>query len=257
MKDHNSVFVAWKSQETKSWHVVGLLTEKKQENSLFTFCYTMGAKPSSGFIPFSGMPELDKTYRSNELFPLFKNRLLSKRRPEYPILIKWLGLEENADVIDILSRSGGIRETDQLQVFQRVEFDENGSFEHIFFAHSLRYLAKEAQDRVSNLKKGERLLLPLDCQNSFDENAVIIRAENPDQIVGYCPRYLATDISMILRNDSSSIKVTVETVSQDAPTNYQLMCKLEGKIDKSQILSFMNQKEFQPFEEIRNKVLAS
>ncbi len=245
MKEHNSVFVSWRSHKTKSWHVVGLLTDNIEEDS-YTFQYTHGAETVENFIPFSGMPALDKVYKSVDLFPVFKNRLLSSKRPEYPTFIKWLGLEDDADVIDILSRSGGIRETDQLQMFQRVELENDGSFEHIFFAHGLGYLGKDALDRISKLKVGERLYLPLDCQNSFDESAVLIRAEDPAQIVGYCPRYLASEISLLLKNNKSSIEVYVEAISQDAPTNYQLMCKLKGKVNQSQASEFMSKKEFRP-----------
>lgn len=243
MKDRNSVFVAWRSEETKSWHVIGLLTE---DSGSYVFRYTKGVNSSNSFTPFSGMPDLNKVYKSETLFPIFKNRLLSRRRPEYPTFIKWMGLDEDAGVIDILGRSEGIRETDQLQMFQRVEFNKDGAFEHIFFAHGIGHLAKEALERVSELTKGERLYMSLDCQNTFDKEAVIIRAENPAQIVGYCPRYLAGDISLLLKNDKDCIKVYVESTSQDAPSNYQLMCKLVGKFNQGQISNFMNQQEFQP-----------
>lgn len=251
MKNNNSIFIAWKSQDKKSWYVVGSLTESEQDgNSKYTFHYTQGADPTNGFVPFTGMPDLEKTYRSNDLFPMFKNRLLSEKRPEYPTFIKWLGLEEGADIINILSRSSGVRKTDQLQMFQRVKLNKDGSFEHIFFAHGLGHLGEEALKRVSKLSRGERLYLPLDCQNSIDENAVLIRADDPAQIVGYCPRYLARDIAMLLKNDKKSIQVYVETISQDAPTNYQLMCKLKGKTNQSQASVFMNQKEFKPYQSL-------
>ena len=251
MKEHSSVYLAWQASDTKEWYVVGML---KQYLEGFTFNYTVGAQVSAKFIPFSGMENLEKTYVSTELFPLFKNRLLSKNRPEYPRFIDWLGLaEENVSPISILGRSGGLRGTDTLQMFNRIEVNSDGSFEHIFFAHGLSHLAPSALDRVLNLKKGELLYLCLDCQNSYDGNAIIIRANNPAKIVGYCPRYFTKYIGEFLRQNSSNISLYVETLSKSAPANYQLMCRLKGKVGVREANTFMNQEEFQVISSLQNK----
>lgn len=227
MTEHNPVYLAWQSPETRDWHVVGALSETDRG---YEFHYTKGAKKAKNFIPFSGMDNLDMSYVSEQLFPLFHNRLLSSRRPEYPSFIKWLGLtEEEANPINILARSGALRGTDQLQMFRRIEVSEDGSFEHFFFLHGLSHLPKSAQKRVESLKSGEMLFLCLDCQNVYDSEAVIVRADQPAEIVGYCPRYFAKDIGMLLEH-SEYLKVTVEAISKDAPTNYRLMCRVHGQL---------------------------
>jgi len=241
--NQNSIYLAWQSPESRDWFVVGLL---RQIETGFSFNYTKGALSSKLFIPFSGMESLDKTYMSSELFPLFKNRLLSKRRPEYPKFLKWLSLEATDDIspLDILGRSGGIRGTDQLQTFQRVALDENNQFEHFFFVHGLSYLTEESLTRVGSLTTGEQLFLCLDCQNQYDNKAVLIRANNPSQIVGYCPRYLANDIQKLLQHEESKVTLTVEVLDKDAPSNYQLMCKLSGKMPSSLAEEYMNDSEY-------------
>ena len=124
MTNSNSVYVAWQEPDTRNWHVVGNLQER---NSGYVFKYTKGALKSSKFTRFSGMNDVRETYVSEELFPLFKNRLLSPRRPEYPRFIKWLGFEDDSvNPIDILARSGGLRSTDQLQIFKKIEVDASG-----------------------------------------------------------------------------------------------------------------------------------
>lgn len=237
MNEHKSVFLAWQSPDTRDWHIVGHLT---QTDSNYKFRYTKGALASDKFTPFSGMEELSKSYVSENLFPLFQNRLLSSKRPEYPEFIKWLRLDEkDADAVTILGRSGGIRGTDQFQTFSRFEVNENGEFEHLFFAHGLRYLSEHASNRVSTLKSGDKLLMCLDRQNPYDENAVIIRAENPAEIVGYCPRYIAKDLTKILNDNCSTISLEVDSLSNEAPTNYRLLCKAKGKISPSLYKSLM------------------
>ncbi|WPU22475.1 HIRAN domain-containing protein [Cedecea neteri] len=244
MNRNDSVYVAWQAPDTHDWHVVGNLQSRKAE---YVFNYTKGALTSSKFTKFSGMNDVKETYVSEDLFPLFKNRLLSPRRPEYPKFIHWLGLDDsNAEPIEILARSGGMRSTDQLQMFKRIEIGNDGKFEHFFFAHGLSYMPESANKRVSSLKAGDCLCLCLDVQNGYDKAAVIIRAENPAEIVGFCPRYFANDIKSMLLDDASSIKLSVERISDDAPHNYRLLCKVEGKVSQGFLKRMNTQEEFQP-----------
>lgn len=246
MTNTNSVYVAWQAPDTRDWHVVGNLQER---NSGYVFKYTKGALKSTKFTKFSGMTDVRETYVSEELFPLFKNRLLSPRRPEYPSFIKWLGFEEDSvNPIDILARSGGLRSTDQLQIFKKIEVDSEGKFEHFFFLHGLSYLNSMANDRVSELKPGQILRLCLDLQNEYDGDAVVVRADKPAEIVGYCPRYLSNDIKKMLLNDSKSITLTVEKNSDDAPHNYRLLCKLSGKLNSACQSTLILQDEFEAIE---------
>jgi HIRAN domain len=194
----------------------------------------------------AGRLHLNRLYRARELFPLFKNRVLSPKRPEYPDFIQWLGLnKEDASPVAILERSGGLRGTDKLQVFKRFEIDSDGSFEYTFFAHGLGYLPASANSRVTTLVRGDRLFLCPDPQNEHDKNAIIIRAEDPAEIVGYCPRYLAKTILMLLELGVDCPRLTVETLSDSAPANYRLLCKVEGQIDSNKVGEFMLDDEFQ------------
>lgn len=243
MKTHNSVFLAWQSPETRDWHVVGQLNERDDD---YVFKYTKGALKIKHFIPFSGMDDLKSTYSSKDLFPLFKNRILSSRRPEYPQFMKWLGLDEKeSSAMDMLARSGGLRATDNLQVFKRIEISEDGSFNYYFFSHGISYLTDSAKERIANLKEGEKLYLCEDTQNDYDVCAVMIRTGGPVEIVGYCPRYIAKVIGCFLHSENSKLNVTVESVQADAPSNYRLMCKLEAKVDKLAVEKYLEQEEFQ------------
>lgn len=228
MNNTESLYIAWQAPDTRDWHVVGNLQSK---NNGYTFNYTNGAKKSNKFTPFSGMTDLDKKYVSTDLFPLFKNRLLSPRRPEYSKFIEWLGLsKDSASPIEVLARSGGIRSTDQLQIFKKIEADETGYIEHYFFAHGLSYLSESANKRVSTLKTDDSLRLLPDIQNDYDEHAIAIRTQSPIEIVGYCPRYFAETISTILKNDTKSVELKVHQISTDSPYSYRLLCKLQGYI---------------------------
>lgn len=243
----NSVYVAWQCPESRGWHVVARLQEHQ---SGYAFNYTQGVKKATNFNPFSGMLDLNKVYVSEELFPLFKNRLLSSRRPEYPYFIQWLGLNsDNASPMEILARSGGMRATDKLQVFKKIEPDANGYVEVYFLAHGIKYFNDSAKNRLHYLKKGDSLKLLPDPQNGYDRYAIAISAQNPMELIGYCPMFLNKDIGVMLNDSAESIKVTVEQLSDDAPTNYKLLCKLTGKVSDSTLNVIKNNSSYMPIVE--------
>lgn len=239
---NDAVYLAWQAPETKDWFVVGALTVSE---SGYQFHYTKGSLKAKSFVPFSGMEDINKSYVSNDLFPLFRNRLLSERRPEYPNFINWLGLEgDEVTPLNILARSGAMRGTDKLQMFRRIDVDKFGNFTHFFFLHGLGYLNKSAQKRVDELSQGEKLFLCQDYQNDYDSEAVLVRADKPAEIVGYCPRYLARDINRLLEY-SENMNVSVESSSSEAPTNYRLMCKIEGKLLPDSLTKIPQSEEYE------------
>ena len=242
----NSVYLAYKKAPPHStWHVIGLLSYS-QERQKFIFKYTKGAEQDSNFKPFSGMENIKGEYSSEELFPLFKNRILYEKRPEYADFIKWLGLEKNANPIDILALSGGHRITDNLQTFGNIKVNEDATFTHSFFAHGLSSLTNKQLERVSHLKVAEKLYLCLDRQNEYDNYGVLIRTNNPKEFVGFCPRYLSKTLTELINRDSESIKLYVESVNNQAPLQYKLKCTLKGKLPEDGSITFYSDEEFEP-----------
>src|SRR5947209_6759948 len=112
------LFLAWRDPETGSWYPVGRL---QNLGDRYEFVYTRGAlraQRAAGFCPFPGFPDIGSAYESEELFPLFANRLLARGRAEYADFIEWMSVSESeADPVVLLARSGGQRATDTLEVF--------------------------------------------------------------------------------------------------------------------------------------------
>ncbi|WLE95155.1 MAG: hypothetical protein QTN59_10670 [Candidatus Electrothrix communis] len=120
-----SLFIAWQDPETRLWYTVGRLT---REDGVYRFVYTQGAEATPRFNCLGRMTDLNAEYFSEDLFPLFRNRLLYASRPEYPDYVRWLDMEnENNDPLLLLGRSGGKRATDSLCVFPEPEPDAQGS----------------------------------------------------------------------------------------------------------------------------------
>jgi hypothetical protein len=52
----------------------------------YVFRYTQGAlkaEREQGFRPLVAFPDFDTVFRSNQLFPLFQNRVLNAKRPGF------------------------------------------------------------------------------------------------------------------------------------------------------------------------------
>jgi hypothetical protein len=226
-----TLFLAWRSSRTRSWYTVGRLTT----NGLYRFVYTHGAEEAElhgGFVAIPGFPDRHRVYESEALFPLFSNRLLPRSRPDYADWIEWLSLpEHDDDPVALLARSGGQRATDSFEVYPAPERRPDGSYHVHFFAHGLRHFPPSSVERASRLQPGDPLLLMHDFQNSTDPRALMMRtaeqAAGDIHAVGFCPRYLLTDVLELLGRSPDSARVAVERVNPPpAPTQFRLLCNL-------------------------------
>lgn len=240
----NQLILAWRNTITRIWTPVGILAIK---NNKYYFNYTNGSKAES-FIPFGRMQDKTETYVSDVLFPIFYNRLLSKSRPEYEDFLSWLDIDKkkNNDFLE-LSRSRGIRATDELQLFPIPEKNEDGNYEVLFFSHGISHLAPEYVNRHSKLKKDDKLLLLKDIQNEVDSDALVLRTkDDPVELLGYCPSFFVKDFNKLMKlNGNKEIKVTVQKVNHDAPLQLKLLCKLSTKWP-DKFTSFDNE-DFMPY----------
>ncbi len=223
----NVLYLAWQDRQNRKWLPVGKLS---YDGAIYRFVYTKGAKESPNFMPFGRMVDLNSTYKSEELFPLFSNRIISKKRPEYTHILKWLDLrEDETDPLVLLAKTEGIRETDTLTVFPCPEPDDEGKYRASFFSHGLSHLSDTTIDRVKSLRPGERLYLMPDPQNQYDLLAIALRTDDPKTIVGYCPRYISADFLKLLKDDPGAVIVQVKKLNVEAPAQWRLLCSLVAR----------------------------
>lgn len=224
------LYVGWQDELSRRWYTIGVLSSDAGD---YVFSYTKGAlsaQEAGRFSPLPRMTDLNKVYRSSELFPIFSNRILPKSRPEYRDYLDWMGLEEEStDSLGILARSGGGRVTDNLQVYPVPEKSPDGKYKSYFFAHGLRYMAEVVLQLIPNLEVGQRLFPMLDCNNLAHSLAVALRADDPAFLVGYCPRHMAEGIGALAKQPSSTLQITVNKVNKNAPYQMMLRCKAEAE----------------------------
>jgi hypothetical protein len=180
-----------------------------------------------GFVPFPEFPNLAAVYRSHDLFPLFANRVMPKSRPDYRSFLHALGLSpETADPMVVLARTGGTRQTDQIELFPVPKPDAGGCYFTFCLLRAVKYMPGPAvEDRLARLQAGERLFLMDDWQNPVDPLAVAARTDD-NHMVGYLPSYLIKDIRR-LRERCGRVEVFVERHNPPpAEVHHRLLCKV-------------------------------
>ncbi len=226
-----ALFVAWRNQVEQHHQGWGPIGRLEHENGVYRFFYTRGANELDGFKPFSEMPNLNEVYESNELFPLFANRLLGKQRPEYENFLRWGGFasDSSPDPILILGVTEGKKATDSVEVFPCPVPDGNGCYFNKFFVHGLRWMNTASIQRIESLRPDDRLYLMLDLQNPYDENAVALRTDTDRAMLGYVPRYLAAEVvDLCGRCDLDFIELYVAQVNLDAPLQQRLLVRMHA-----------------------------
>jgi hypothetical protein len=228
-----SLFVAWQDPIARSILPVARLVRCLDEDgNFYEFSYLRGAEQAAseqGFLPFLSFPSLTRLYRSRDLPPFFKNRLMTSSRPDYPRYLAELGLKPSdaAEPMTVLARSSGLRSTDHVELFAPPRLREDNKYETYFLVRGIRHVPY-AEQRTERLKSGDQLYCLRDFQNDSNSHAIAVRTSDK-QILGYVADYLCCDLTKILESggDAAGVQITVVKVNPTpAPVHHRLLCRL-------------------------------
>jgi hypothetical protein len=231
-----TLYLAWQTPTeatpSRAWFPIGRLDANVTQPT-YRFRYTRGALKAgeeAGFKPLLAFPELKKDYRSDTLFPLFQNRVLSPKRKDFAEYLSWLDLDaEHADPIEILGVSGGERETDNLEVFPRMRKDEEGNFRVRFFLHGLRHLGAVAQERVERLAVGDPLRVSIELNNPATRLAVTLLTDDY-VMIGWAPRYLVDDLVASVPHAPHLTAQIAHLNDAQSPLNKRVLIDYAGRV---------------------------
>jgi hypothetical protein len=219
------LWVTWQNPQTRAMLPVGCLVEVP--DGTWSFRYVARAHTVPGFRPFASFPELNRKYQSDRLFPMFANRVMSPRRPDYAEYLSALDLQDDATPFDILARSSGGRATDRVRVYPEPAVDSVTRVTScIFLAHGVRHL-EGASERAERLRAGDRLQLRSDPLNPSNPRALLLDAEF-GLPVGYVPEFLLDYVHAV--REYRGAEVRVDRVNPPpAPVTLRLLCWLAGR----------------------------
>lgn len=223
------LIVAWQHPETRLISPVGVLDV---DTARYRFRYFRRALSAHGFRPFIGFGDLRCAYVSDELFPLFQQRVMNPRRPDYDRYVRSLDLSVDATPWEQLAKSGGRRAGDTIQLFPEPVVRVDGSSGCTFFAHGVRHVKDgcnpTVEQRIAGLKKGDRLQFVSDSDNEVNPRALLIFKVG-DGILGWIPDLLLDYVHALRR--SGPVELRVEHANGvEAPYHFRLIVRVEGSV---------------------------
>ena len=236
----STLYLAWQDGEaSRQWFPIGRL-DADAENSDYRFRYIVGAQRAekeARFGPIVGFPKINQDYRSSELFPIFQNRVLSPKRPDFGEYLRALDLGDYADPLQMLAVNGGRRMTDSFEVFPKLVKNDDGSFVCRFFLHGWRHASESAQARIKSLEPGEPLYVAMELTNPRTGLAVQIQTTDY-QMLGWAPRYLVGDLTAAMAESSGQYTASVVRVNPvPTPAQERVLVEMSSRWDKHEPMS--------------------
>jgi hypothetical protein len=220
----DEIFIIWQDPNSRMWEPVAKV---KTNDFGHSFYYTKGAL-NENFMAFPRMPIKNKEYSSPTLFPFLNNRIIPSRRPEFLMILEWLDMSvDSFNPFDLLSVSGGGKQTDNFRVVKVPKITPDGKYKIRFLVSGIRYLTSNEQTVVASLMVNDRLSFLLEDDNLSDSNAILLRDQKSDQKVGYYPKYLNEDLRKIVPMiGEEHVLINVVKNNRTAPEQYRLLCEI-------------------------------
>lgn len=226
--DERRLYVAWRRPDGLIVPV-GCLTERaaKRAGTTFSFVYLKAAELEADFVPLPGLPDLHRCYGSDELFPVFANRVMPRERPDYGAFVEHLDLTVEADPFEVLGRSDGVRVTDRIEVFAAPERNDAGDLTTLFFARGIRHLPG-ASETAATLEVGDALQLEHEEDNPVTSRALLLNTRT-HEAVGWVPHYLLDLFADIELINGAGPRVTVAHVNPPSVgPHLRVLCRAEA-----------------------------
>lgn len=217
--------IAWRNASTREISAVAVLDF---DGGLYRFWYLPSSKHVHGFRRFLGFPDADRVYISKELFPFFAVRVMDPRRPDFAAYVRALGLPPRPTPLDVLSRSGGERKGDTVQVVEAPWVDDGGFTESTFLVRGVRY-AQESHgtaEAIQALVEGESLAVAPEPSNPVNPNALLVTT-NDGRGLGWVPDLLIAYVNEVQANGDLSLRI-VRNNGADSPWHLRLLVRLTG-----------------------------
>lgn len=245
-----TLYLGWQDRaRTRAWFPVGRLDvapNGDEDDRRFRFRHVRGAeaaRETGGFDSVPGFsPDLSRDYRSRALFPVFRNRVMSPRRPDYGDYLRRRDLDRTATFTEILAVDGGRRVTDFYEVFPRLAKRDDGSFVCRFFLHGYRHTNPDAERRVASLEPDDRLHVSVELTNPTRHAAVQIQTLDY-YLIGWAPRYFVHDMMMAMAESKGDYEARVVRVNPAPHSSQRVLVEMKSRWEKHEPMSG---REFEP-----------
>ncbi len=191
------LYLIWKSEQTRKQYIIGQLTKNGQYE--FQYGEEVQSAITDGFKPLLCFPDLNKVYKDDKLFAVFKSRLPDKKRKNIQAILNKYDLKEYDDYM-LLKRSGARLPIDNLEFIDPI-LNLDKDVTRIFFMAGVRhYLDCDGKDCTQAIKvtRGDEVFLRKEPDNSCDQNAIQL-LDSSGKVLGYIPRYYSKGVTELLK----------------------------------------------------------
>ncbi len=199
LKDgRNYLYLIWKDNKSRRQYIVGQLTK----NGQFEFSYGHEVEKAivSGFKPLVSFEDIERVYKSDNLFPVFSSRLPDKKRRGIEKILEKYNLE-SYDEYMLLKRSGARLPIDNLEFIDPILDRESPVKRKFYLAGVRHYLGCEGNDcnQAVSIQCGDELLLEFEDSNEYDSYAIKVFLKKTKKHVGYVPRYYSEGVYRLIK----------------------------------------------------------
>lgn len=218
----NRLLVTRRNPETRRYLSLGLLS---CEPDGYRFGYLRSAIENPDFQPLPGLGQANRAYEAEQLFPVFAERVMSSRRPDRREALASLGLPETAAPFEVLINSGGRSVGDAVELLPAPKALSDGSLTLDFLVHGVRHMSPRSQDRISELRPGEPLLLILEPENPVNARACLV--SDRDRLpLGYVPDPLLPILEAMTAPSAQVVRANDARVG----FHFRLAVRIEGNV---------------------------
>ncbi|WP_147397348.1 hypothetical protein [Amycolatopsis panacis] len=214
---------------TRAVDAVGLL---EFDGTRHRFRYLRRASHVSGFRPFIGFARLDSVYEAEALFPLFAQRAMSPRRPDYSQYLRSLDLDDTASTWEQIARTEGRLAGDTIHLVPEPSVAPDGSTTGCFLVAGIRHRMPDEGRRdavLGSLQPGSRLFLRDEPDNPVNPRAILVLQQ--DEIdLGWVPNILVEYVHQVRK--SGDFRIHVRHINgAETPVHMRLLAELSGTAD--------------------------
>jgi hypothetical protein len=223
--------VNWRGERSNGIIPVAELLERQLPDGTtrFEFGYLQASKRAMavGFEPFVAFPNISRRYVSSTLFQFFQNRVLPTTRPDYLRFLETFGLDpRQANTVDILGRSLGHRQTDQIEtVLEPEHHPVTDEYVTYFLVRGVRWVPG-ADDAACRLSVGQILRPEIDVSNESNPRARLLFAG--DETLGYLADYLVDDLDRIEASGSKATFAVERVNPPPHPSHHRVLVRMSA-----------------------------
>ena len=237
-KTARRLVVTWQHPADRNIEPVGFLD---YDGQCYRFGYIRHALSVKDFRPLLGFRDLHRAYSSEALFPLFAQRVMDPRRPDYQRYVERLGLPEEASPWEQITRSQGRRQGDTIQLLPQPTTDGE-TLTCLFLVNGVRHVPDEplvldgrpievtreqVEAALARLHPGDALQLVREPANKHNPLALLVMAPAATP-VGWVPNLMVEDMHKLIAR--ADVSVTAEHINgPDAPWHLRLLARLTAR----------------------------